>query len=86
MEELPDAPLVALAWRLAVLKVPPEEDEEDEVAEISVRVVPLFSQVSGGPDTWMLFEERPMVVGRTWRTVPKSQPSSWSPLPTLWKR
>jgi hypothetical protein len=38
-----------------------EEAPDDEPSE---RVVPLFSHVRGGPETWILFVERPIVPGR----------------------
>ena len=47
-------------------------------------VVPLFSHVSGGPVLRTEFCDRPIVFGRPpWRTVPKSQRSSGSPLSGL---
>lgn len=74
----------AIAWRLVVVERDPleEEEEEEEVVERSVRVVPLFFQVRGGPQTWMLLAEGPMVA-RECRTVPKSQASSRSPFTML---
>ncbi len=55
---------------------------ELELDESSDRVVPLFSHVSGGPETWIgLAAARPTVPA--WRTVPKSQRSSGSEPPFL---
>lgn len=59
---------------------------EEEAVETSEGAVPLFSQVNGGPETWMGFE-RPIVEGRpAWRTVPKSHKSSGSPFKGLGMR
>ena len=78
------SPFALIVVAIEDVSDPPRRPEyvELELDESSDRVVPLFSHVSGGPETWIGFgAARPTVPA--WRTVPKSQRSSGSEPPFL---